>query len=80
MPRMLSDLELTHLTIPRLQSLLKAWRTRAHSVASCDCCGESYKNLYGPDHPRAIAGTERFEYVERIKQQLKELQSNNHDK
>lgn len=74
MARMLTETELKHLTIPRLQSLLKVWRARAHARSTCDCCGESYQELYGADNDHAIAGAIWYRYVERIKDRLHELQ------
>lgn len=75
MTRMLTDKELKYLTIPRLQSLLKATRARAHSISSCDCCGESFKNMYPEDIKQNAEIDASWNYFERVKKEL-QLQQN----
>jgi len=74
MARYLSNEELTHLTIPRLQALLKAARARVSSISFCDCCGESLVDLYPKDKEHNAKIISGWEYVERIKARLHVLQ------
>ena len=59
MTRILTDAELAHLTIPRLQALLKASRVRAHAA--------------DPDYDMQIGA--KIDYYERVKKELQRRQS-----
>lgn len=77
MPRHLSTTELTHLTIPRLQNLLKAARARAHALTYCPCCGEDM-TTWTPETQEDKWLTQKskqaWEYFENVKKELQRKQ------
>ncbi len=77
MTRILTDTELAHLTIVRLQNLLKAARARANaSDPVCDCCGERYTILGELDDPNRRAHQKAtWDYFERVKKELQRRQA-----
>lgn len=70
MARILNNEELKHLTIPRLQALLKAARARSNAFAYCDICHEHHVDEHNADRANKLD-----DYVNRIKNRLHELQT-----